>query len=217
MYEFAANSNYHAMLVSFQHRVSHGITVTASYTYAKALDTADAYSSAVDPFGNPRSRNYGPANFNRSQVFTSNFYYALPKPGKATGVRALGWAADNWELSGVTRMLLGAPLTPGYSLVTSIASPTGSPSESARAEVIAPTAPLAQRFGPPPEPAGQVPNLANAPWTVASTEPQIGNLGKNTVTGPGTEDWVLSLYRKLRFTERVTGQLPPSQVASVER
>ena len=50
-------------------------------------------------------------------------------------------------------------------------------------------------------------NLANAPWTVASTAPQLGNLGKNTVTGPGTNDWDLSLYRKLRFTERFSGQL----------
>jgi hypothetical protein len=207
MYEFAANSNYHALLASFQHRVAHGVTVTASYTFSKALDTADAYSSAVDPFLDPRSRNYGPANFNRYQVFTGNFYYELPKPGKALGIRPLRWVADNWELSGVTRMLTGAPLTPGYSLVTGIASPTGSPSETAKAEVVNPTAPLAQRFGPPPEPAGQVTNLANAPWTVSSTAPQLGNLGKNTVTGPGTNDWDMSLYRKFRFTERFTGQL----------
>jgi len=103
-------------------------------------------------------------------------------------------------------MLTGAPITPGYSLVTGISSPTGSPSEAARAEVIDPTAPLASRFGPPPEPAGQA-TLANAPWSVASTAPQLGNLGKNTVTGPGTNNWDISLYRKLRFTERFTGQL----------
>ena len=206
LYEFASNSNYHALLASFQHRISHGITVTLSYTFSKALDTSDSYSNAVDPFLDPRMRNYGPAGFNRTQVFTANFYYALPKPGKATGIRPLGWVADNWELSGVNRMLTGAPITPGYSLVTGISSPTGSPSEAARAEVIDPTAPLASRFGPPPEPAGQA-TLANAPWSVASTAPQLGNLGKNTVTGPGTNNWDISLYRKLRFTERFTGQL----------
>jgi hypothetical protein len=180
--------------------------VTVSYTFSKVLDTADSYGNAVDPFLDPRSRNYGPAGFNRAQVFTANFYYALPKPGKATGIRPLSWVADNWELSGVTRMLTGAPLTPGYTLVTGISSPAGSPSESVRAEVINPTAPLASRFGPPPEPAGQA-TLANAPWSVSSTAPQLGNLGKNTVTGPGTNNWDLSLYRKLRFTERFTGQL----------
>src|ERR1019366_2279796 len=164
-----------------------GVTVTVSYTFSKVLDTADSYGNAVDPFLDPRSRNYGPAGFNRSQVFTSNFYYIMPKPGKKTGIRPLGWVADNWELSGVVRMLTGAPITPGYSLITGLNSPTGTPSDGARMQVINPTAPLSVRFGPPPEPAGQA-TLANAPWLVASTNPQYGNLGTHTMTGPGTEN-----------------------------
>ena len=90
MYEFANNSNYNALLTSFQHRVSHGINVSASYTFSKVLDTSDGYSSAVDPFLDPRSRNYGPAGYDRRHVFTSNFYYSLPKPGRALGYRPLG-------------------------------------------------------------------------------------------------------------------------------
>jgi hypothetical protein len=206
LYEFANNSNYNGLLMSFQHRLSHGVTLTASYTYSKALDTADGYSSAVDPFLAPRSRNYGPAAYDRRQVFTSNFYYPLPKAGKATGLRPLGWVADNWEVSGVVRMLTGGPVTPGYSLITGISAPTGSPSDSARLEVVNPTAPLASRFGPPPEPAGQA-SLTSAPWSVASTAPQFGNLGKDTVTGPGTSNWDLSLYRRIRITERINSQL----------
>jgi hypothetical protein len=200
LYEFANNSNYNGLLASAQHRLSHGINVKASYTFSKALDASDSYSSSVDPFLNPRSRNYGPAGFDRRQVFTSSFYYILPKLGKKTGFRPLGWVADNWELSGVVRMLTGAPITPGYSLITGLNSPTGTTSDSARLEVMNPTAPLAQRFGPPPEPAGQA-TLANAPWSVASTDPQFGNLGKNTMTGPGTNNWDLSLYRTVPFRE----------------
>jgi hypothetical protein len=205
MYEFANNSNYNGLLVSFQHRMSHGLNVAGSYTFSKTLDFADAYSSAVDPFVSPHSHDYGPAAFNRAHVFTSNFFYALPQPGKALSIRPLGWVADNWELSGVVRMLTGAPLTPGYSLVSGITTPTGSASETARMEVIDPTAPLAQRFGPPPEPAGQA-SLTTAPWSVASTAPELGNLGKDTITGPGTNNWDLSLYRRFRITERFTGQ-----------
>ena len=200
LYEFANNSSYHGLLLSFQHRLSKGINISASYTYSKVLDASDAYSGAVDPFLNPRSRNYGPAGFDRRQVFTSNFYYSLPKLGVKTGIRPLGIITDNWEFSGVVRMLTGAPLTPGYSLVTGITSPTGTPSDSARLQVLDPNAPLAQRFGPPPEPAGQA-SLTNAPWLVSGTDPQYGNLGKNTVTGPGTENWDLSLYRTVPFRE----------------
>jgi hypothetical protein len=205
MYEFANCSNYNALLASFQHRVSRGLTLSASYTYSKALDASDGYSSAVDPFLDPRSRNYGPAGFDRRHVSTTNFYYRLPKPGRATGIRPLR-VADNWEISGVARMLTGAPLTPGYSLITGLNSPTGSTSDGARAQVLDPTAPLAQRFGPPPEPAGQA-SLTNAPWSVDSPYPQMGNLGKNTVTGPGTNDWDISLYRLIRLTERVSSSL----------
>jgi Carboxypeptidase regulatory-like domain len=206
MYEFANNSSYHALLTSFQHRVRHGITISASYTFSKVLDASDAYSQAVDPFLSVKSRNYGPAGYDRRHVFTSNFYYLLPKPGQATGFRPLKMFADNWELSGVLRMLTGAPITPGYSLITGITTPTGSSSESARMQVLDPNAPIGQRFGPPPEPAGQA-SLTNAPWSVATTDPQFGNLGKNTYTGPGTNNWDLSIYRRLRLTERVNAYL----------
>ena len=201
LYEFATNSNYHALLLSAQHRLAHGFNVSANYTFSKALDTSDGYSNAVDPFLDPRSRNYGPAGFNKTSVFSADFHYDLPKPGRMTGFRPLGWFADNWELSGVTRMMTGLPLTPGYSLITGINSPTGTPSETARMEVINPTAPLASRFGPPPEPAGQA-TVANAgPWLSTSTAPEFGNLGQNTLTGPGTNNWDLSLYRILPFKE----------------
>ena len=68
-------------------------------------------------------------------------------------------------------------------------------------EVLNPTAPLAQRFGPPPEPAGQA-SVANAgPWLSTSTAPEFGNLGQGTMTGPGTNNWDISLYRAVPFKE----------------
>ena len=203
LYEFANNSNYHSLQATFQHRLARGFNLSANYTFAKALDCSDGYSSAVDPFLDPRSRNYGPAGFDRRHVFSSNFYWTLPRPGKATGIRPLGWIADDWALSGVVRMMTGGPVTPSYSLVNGIASPTGSPDDGARAEVLAPDAPLAQRFGPPPEPANQ----AKVPWAIPDNTPQLGNLGKNTMYGPGTNNWDLSMYRNIKLSERINSQL----------
>jgi len=203
LYEFANNSNYHALITAVQHRVRQGLSVGANYTWSKALDCSDSYSNAVDPFLPTRSRDYGPAGFDRRHVFSVNFYWTLPSPGKSSGVRPLGWIADNWTLSGVVRMLTGGPFTPSYSLVNGITTPTGSPSETARVEVVDPAAPLAQRFGPPPEPAGQ----NKVPWSSSSTDPQLGNLGKNTIYGPGVNNWDLSLYRQIRITDRIQSQL----------
>src|SRR5689334_2051423 len=214
LYEFASNSNYHGMMASWQHRLSHGLNFSASYTFSKALNTSDAYSQSVDPFQDVRKWDYGPAGFDRSQVLTLNFFYNLPKPGKALGVRPLGWVTDNWQISGVGRFLTGAPITPGYSLITGLASPSGSPSDQCGAQcagsrmlVLDPNAPLTNgRFAPPPEPAGQA-SLTNAPWSVSDPNPQFGNMGKGVMRGPGTNNWDLSLYRTINITEKVKTML----------
>jgi hypothetical protein len=224
LYEFANNSNYHSLQASIQHRLSHGFNLAANYTWSKALDCSDGYSSAVDPFFNPRSRNYGPAGFDRRHVFSANFFWNLPKPGQATGIRQLGWIADGWQISGVVRMMTGGPSTAGggsvtstaYSLVNGLSSPTGSPDDTARALVVNPDAPLGPvinggaittttRFWPAPEPSAA--QTTSAPWAIKSIEPQMGNLGRNTFYGPGTNNWDLSLYRSIRLSERVMSQL----------
>lgn len=210
LYEFANNSSYHGLLASFQHRLSHGLNFNASYTFSKALDVADSYSSAVDPFLDNHSRNYGPAGFNRKHVFTASMNYKIPDAGKRLGMKPMSAITGGWELSAVNRILSGSPLTPGYSLVTGLTTPTGTASDSARLQVNNPEVPVSScrvatqpcTFGPPPEPAGQA-SLANAAWLSTSTAPQFGNLGRNTVTGPGTNNWDISLYRNISIKERV--------------
>ncbi len=185
LYEFAGTSNYHGLLASYAHRWGSRMNVNLSYTFSKALDESDSYSSQVDAFVDPRSRNYGRAGFDRNQTFSARYFYQLPKLSQSVHMRAAHFVADGWQISGVTRMSTGAPFTPTYSLVNSLATPTGSTSETARVDVINPTAPLNQRFAPP----------AQGPPA------HIGNLGKNTLTGPGVNNWDISLYRTVNFTE----------------
>ncbi len=206
MYEFANNSNYNAGQLSFSHRMGHNFNLSASYTYSKVLDVSDSYSTAVDPILNIRARQYGPAGWNRTHVFNANFFWSLPQPGRAMNSKPLGVVADGWQLSGVVRMMTGGYATPGYSLVSGINSPTGTPSSSARAEVWNPDAPWPARLGPPPEPLGQA-STTTAPWSTQDTTPQFGNLGRNTLQLPGTNNWDMSLYKNFRFKERVNSQL----------
>jgi hypothetical protein len=192
-YEFATASNYHALTARYVHRFTHGVNASASYTFSKALDTVDSYSNQVDAFVDPRSRNYGPAGFDRNHVFSANFFWNLPRT--RSGIRPVRWVGDDWVLSGVVRMMTGGKFTPSYSLLNSLPNPTGSSSETARPQVLDPNAPIETRFGPAPQP------------TAANPKPQIGNLGKNTFVGPGVNNWDLSLYKNLKFTEHVRGQL----------
>ena len=203
MYEFANNSNYNSLQASLQHRMAHNFNFSASYTFSKVLDCSDGYSSSVDPILNIRARNYGPAGWDRKHVFNANFYWTLPKPGQALQSKLLSAFTDNWALSGVVRMLTGGWTTPSYSLVNGLTTPTGTPSSSARAEVVNPDAPWPQRLGPPPQPAG----YGNVPWAIPTTTPQFGNLGRNNMLLPGTNNWDLSMYKNFRIKERITSQL----------
>ena len=203
MYEFANNSNYNSLQLSFQHRMGRSFNLAASYTFSKVLDCSDGYSSAVDPILDIRARQYGPAGWDRKHVFNANFFWNLPKPGKALQSKVLGVFTDNWQISGVVRMNTGGWATPGYSLVNGLTTPTGTPSSSARAEVISPDAAWPSRLAPPFQPAG----YGSVPWAIATTTPQFGNLGRNVMPLPGTNNWDLSLYKSFRIGERLNSQL----------
>jgi hypothetical protein len=123
-------------------------------------------------------------------VFSASYYWKVPRTPQAIGFRPLHWVADNWEMSGVTRISTGAPFTPSYSLINSLPSTTGSPSETARVDVINPDAPPDQRFAPPRQ----------------GPPASIGNLGKNTLYGPGVNNWDVSLYRNFQVNERFRAQ-----------
>jgi hypothetical protein len=158
-----------------------------AYTFSKTLGSADSDGSRVSAFFSPRHWNYGRLGFDRSQVLSFRYTWLLPKPGRKLGSPLLGAVSDGWEIAGTTRMSNGAPFTPGYSLVSSV-DVTGTPSESARVQVLDPNAARKLRFGAPPK------------YT-------FGNAGWNILRGPGVNNWDISLYRTIRLRERLTAQL----------
>jgi hypothetical protein len=96
----------------------------------------------------------------------------------------------------------GAPITPSYSLVNFVDF-SGSTSAGVRPIVSDPGAGVAScaiagapcRFGPP--------------GYASVTTPTLGNVGKGVLRGPGTNNWDISAYRNIRFSERrgINGQL----------
>jgi len=188
MDEFTATSNYHSAQFSFVRRVSRGLRLTASYTFSKVLGSADTDGATVSAFFPPRSRNYGPLSFDRTHVASISYYYALPKPGERLRSRLLRVAGDNWEVSGVTHISSGGPFTPGIS-TTDNGDLTGTSSEGARITVIDPNAPNpAAMFGRTPR-------------------NSFGNAGVGILRLPATQNWDMSLYRRIPFNDRVAMQL----------
>jgi hypothetical protein len=109
--QFDGTSNYNSLQVSLQRRYSKGLTFGVVYTFSHALTTANSDEDLQDPF-NPRLVNYGSADWDRRHVFAANYIYDLPNLTKHFGgPKWLSYVTDNYQLSGVTQFMTGAPQT----------------------------------------------------------------------------------------------------------
>ena len=185
--EFGSTSSYNGLLASFNRRMTRGVMVGFSYSFSKALGTASTNTATVSAFHPARRRNYGPLSYDLTHVASLRYTWTLPKPGKRYGLKTLGLVADGWELAGISRFSTGSPFTPGFSTVDG-QDITGTPSESARMDVLDPNAAPKERFGRP----------ARGTW---------GNLGVGGLRNHGIHNWDISIYKLLKMYERLTAQL----------
>jgi hypothetical protein len=101
-------SNYDALQIGVNKRFSHGLQVTASYTFSHTLDEQSGlglFYNGNDP-NNPLS-SYGTSDFDRTHVFTVSYHYELP-----TLANANGWVkqiVNGWGFNGVTVLQSGQP------------------------------------------------------------------------------------------------------------
>ncbi len=117
--EPASSSNYHSLQTSLNRRFQKGFLLGVSYTWSKAMGTQGQDLPGINSFGAPRidnkqrEANYGPQDFDRPHNFNVNWVYELPK---ATENNLLGYALNNWQISGIYRYQTGAPYNIGFSI-----------------------------------------------------------------------------------------------------
>lgn len=98
-------SDYQALQVKFDRRLSHGLQTLASYTFSHSIDNAstDVSDLDVNTPGPPRNPNVdrGNSSFDVRQSLTVGFSYAIPTPGSVHFVRAAfgGWSVDSFVLA----------------------------------------------------------------------------------------------------------------------
>ncbi|MCU1263496.1 MAG: hypothetical protein JWO80_6381 [Bryobacterales bacterium] len=191
--EFAGIGNYNALQVQLTKRFSHSLTYNMAYTWSKALDLVDGNGNAVNPVLNYRSRNYGPAGFDRHHVLTINYTYNLPGASKYWNNAFTRVGLDGWELSGVSYFQTGAPLLLPYTLTYSadLTGGTGNGLDSRTVLVANPNsaAPAGQWFNV---------NAVKAPLPGYSTN-GIGNASKAPIYGPGLGNWDISLFKNFKL------------------
>jgi hypothetical protein len=104
---FDGSSNYNSLQVTVRKQYSHGVTLQGSYTWSKSL-TDLTVDSANSNNASYLGQQYGPSYFNRPQRFIINYSWDLPF-GKHTG--AAGKLLEGWQISGVTTVQDGAPMS----------------------------------------------------------------------------------------------------------
>jgi hypothetical protein len=112
LYRTNANSSYHSLQAGVQKQMSHGLQLTASYTWSHALDEQSdlgLFFNGNNPL-DPRT-SYATATFDRTHVFSIGYLYQLPS--FAQNQSLLGKFVNGWGLSGITVAESGQP----YNLV----------------------------------------------------------------------------------------------------
>jgi hypothetical protein len=108
LFEAEGISNYNALQFGLRKRLSHGLQITAAYTYSHTLDEQSGlglFYEGNDP-ANPHA-SYGTSTYDRPHVATVQFYYEIPK--LKTSSQAIGRLANGWAISGITTFQSGLP------------------------------------------------------------------------------------------------------------
>jgi hypothetical protein len=108
----AGISNYNALQFSVTKRMSHGLQLSASYTYSHSLDEGSGLGAGLFFNGNNPLNlrtSYANSDFERPHVFTISYLYQLPKIKDAS--RFVDAVANGWGISGITVAESGEPFS----------------------------------------------------------------------------------------------------------
>jgi len=164
--------------------------------------------SAAGDFRN----NYGPTVADRRHVLTANFVYELPWMRSQQGV--VGHILGGWQFSGVQTFQTGLPLTPvmGNGICSGLGSAARC-NDPAGTGCLLGASPVGCRPNLVGDPNAGAPHTFNS-WFNASafanpgaTQTTVGTSRPGSVRGPGFWRTDLSLFKNIKFNERLTGQL----------
>lgn len=192
---FTSNSNYHSMQVTIQRRFARSLMYGMAWTWSKAMDLEDCDQCVVNPFINPRIRNYGKAGGDVTHNVVINYDYKLPG---LKNDRILNAIVGNWETSGILAFQSGTPLgiNLGIENVSNLTFGGGSGVDN-RVDIT----------GNPHLSKGQrTPthafNTADIVMPSRTTDPYgIGDAKKDVVRGPGVENTNLTLFKNIPWGE----------------
>lgn len=208
--EMNGNSAYNSGAISLRRRSSSGFVGQISYTFSKSMDANSGVSESdsvrspqdvMDPFD--IHRDWARSDFDVTHAVVADFSY--PMPFRA-GSKALGRVANGWTLDGVVTFQTGMPFTilSGANVSRDGAMyvadrPNLNP--GANQDPTSATSAGCNGFpaGTPVENANNWYDPCAYSLALAGT---YGNLGRNTVIGPGLSYVDLALEKSFKLPER---------------
>ena len=198
------DSSYNALQVDFNRRLSHGLALRGVYTWSKNLDDGDsvnATTTANEPglISNPNNirADWGLAGFDVRHVGVISAVYDLPFgrgqkfANDVQGIRDK--LISGWAINSIVTLQSGFPFTPQLSYNPSNDGDTRNPVRP----FINPNFSGPVILGKPDQwynPAAFLAPPANSGF--------FGNLGRNTLIGPGLATWDFSALKNTSISER---------------
>ncbi|MBV9760878.1 MAG: carboxypeptidase regulatory-like domain-containing protein [Acidobacteriaceae bacterium] len=190
------DSSYQALQLDFNHRLSSGLALRGAYTFSKTIDDGDSLNSttsggepalASNPFNLRADR--GLANFDVRNVAVISAVYDLPFHANRL--------VSNWSLNSIVTIQGGFPFTPQLSYNPSNNGDTRNP-----------VRPFVNPNFTGPVIIGSPNKWFNPDAFLAPPNNSgfYGNLGRDTLPGPGLAAWDLSALKGMRLSEQFTLQ-----------
>jgi hypothetical protein len=193
--ESGSNSIYNALWATVTEKVSHGLQFNASYTYSHSIDEASRNNQGIlDQNSNDIFLTRASSDFDVRHRLVANAIYTLPFKGNRL--------VSGWEVAPIVSWQTGNPFT----IVVSNSSNINGVSNTVTPIVSAPL----QTSG---NPLGQWISNTNAfvqpAFACSNTHPEscvLGNLGRNSVYGPGFTNLDLTVAKNTKVTEKINFQ-----------
>jgi hypothetical protein len=215
-FQNSADSTYNSLQMSLTKRLSRGLQLLASYTYAKSIDNASG-QNGLDThiiLGNQLDdrANRGVSDFDRTHRFVLSYLWDLPRPAFTAESKVGTLLLSGWQVAGIITAMSGQP----FDIVDGAAgsfyfganpnSPLSRPSWASGATLATATSnvPPGYFFNPsafvrPVVQTGQLIPSSNGTALAAAQGTDIGNVGRNVLRGPGQFNVDFSVIRRVRM------------------
>ena len=202
----SGKSNYNSLQFSMARSAASGLSLLAAYTYAHGIDNASAANLGSQNGGDFRDFRHPEAEYGTSDTdvrhrFTFSYLYPLPIGQGEHFFGSSGKAVDavigHWQIGGIVTLSTGNWYTVTDAVdFANVPDGGGNVGSSQRPDFVS---------NPNSKPcvAGTYFN------TCAFTDPaqgSFGNVNRNTVVGPGTEDFDFSAFKLFHITERFNAE-----------